>query len=193
MRAVAARIIIRCFIQHCVCSLIRQIVAVCSKDAIVTIVKVTCISSAALCLRAGICTGIKADQLLISPGIVLNLNAVVREGILEVSMLFIVLVSNSALTERSVTIDRHLQEQAVEAVRLRNINRNRNGHAALFNLDLILTTGLERNNCIIDLTVCCSVCTESQSAAHSRRCQNKRRKSRDEFLHDNLILSGLTP
>ena len=145
-------------------------------------------------------TGIEAELIFIVPGIriLLNGDAVVAECILIVlghfySNSVIILRSlNRALTESLLAVDRHLQVDAVETAGLRNINRNRNG-LAFFGSDLIFTIGSEGNDRIIDLRICCSVCTESQSAAHSRRCENERRKSRDEFLHDNLILSGLIP
>ena len=124
-----------------------------------------------------------------------NGDTVVTESILIVLIFLIVVIVNSTLAERFSTVNSHLNGKAVETAGLRDVHSDRNDVAALRILDGIdfFFAGTERNDRAVDRAVCCSVCAESQSAAHSRRCDSKRRKSRDEFLHDNLILSGLIP
>ena len=89
-----------------------------------------------------------------------------------------------------LAVDGKLQGRKIEAAGLRNIYCIRNLIASLRG-DLILAVGLDVDNGAVNFSVDGSSCRHCRGAAQRCRRDHKRRESRDEFLHDNLILSGL--
>ena len=97
------------------------------------------------------------------------------------------------LTLGLVAVDSEFQRNLVKAVRLRNVKLERNLIASLGIFDFIGAVGLNVNDGLTHIPVGGSCRAHRKRTAQRCRRNYKRRKSRDEFLHDNLILSGLIP